>query len=256
MKVALAQLNIAWEDKETNFRRAELLIQTAAREGCDIVVLPEMFSTGCSNDIAKIAEDEGGTTDRFLAQRAKEFSIAVIAGFPLKAAGTDKAKNAAAVYDAHGSLLARFVKLHPFSLAGEDRFFIPGEAPVTFTVAGVPSSVFICYDLRFPEVFRSVAQDIQAVFVIANWPASRILHWETLLRARAIENQCFVIGVNRTGSDGKGILYPGASCVFDPFGNELCRGDDSEECFFTVIDPEEVGRIRNQLPFLKDIQHV
>ncbi len=254
MKVSLVQLNIAWEDKEKNLQRAELFVKKAAHTGCDLVVFPEMFSTGCSNNIEKIAESEGGTTDRFLAQMAKNFSINIIAGFPLTATGNSRARNSAAIYDAQGMLLARFIKLHPFSLAGEDRFYSPGEAPITFSIAGVPASIFICYDLRFPEIFRKVAKDIQAIFVIANWPAARIQHWETLLRARAIENQCFVIGVNRTGIDGRGVSYPGASCVFDPWGKEVLRAGDQEDGCIAECAFEEVIKIRDMFPFLKDIR--
>ena len=90
--------------------------------------------------------------------------------------------------------------------------------------------MFICYDLRFPEVFRRVAKDVQAIFIIANWPSERKEHWRTLLKARAIENQCFVIGVNRTGKDGNGISYPGSSAIFGPLGNEMCCGSDNIEC--------------------------
>lgn len=254
MKVSLVQLNIAWEDKETNLRRAALFIEKAARTGCDIAVFPEMFSTGCSNNIQKIAEPEGGATDKFLAEMAKNFSINIIAGFPLQAGTNSKARNSAAVYDTQGILIARFVKLHPFSLSGEDQFYSPGESTITFSVAGVPASIFICYDLRFPEVFRKVANDIQTVFVIANWPASRIPHWVALLQARAIENQCFVIGVNRTGCDGRGITYPGASCVFDPFGKEVFHAGEQEDGCIIEYYPEEVRKIRGLFPFLKDIR--
>ncbi len=116
------------------------------------------------------------------------------------------------------------------------------------------SSIFICYDLRFPEVFRNVAKEVHAIFVIANWPAIRKEHWETLLKARAIENQCFVIGVNRTGKDGNGIYYSGASHIFDPSGNDICSDSESDEFLIGKFNPEEVIKIRSKFPFLNDMR--
>lgn len=253
IKIALVQLNIAWEAKSINHDRAEKFIKRAAEQQCTIVVFPEMFNTGCSINIPLIAEDTGGTTDLFLAAMAKKYNVTLIAGFPVKTTDSKKGENVAAVYDNHGALIAFFSKLHPFSYTHEDHYFAPGKNTVTFTVAGITASIFICYDLRFPEVFRKVARKVQAIFVIANWPEARIQHWEALLKARAIENQCFVIGVNRTGFDNNGNYYPGASQIFDPFGKHICSGGEQEEFIVSEIDPDETKRIRTTFPFLKDM---
>ena len=253
MKIALIQLNIAWESKKTNYARAEHFFKRAARESCDMIVFPEMFNTGFSMNIPAIAEEEDGETTRYLSSLAKKYGLYVLAGFAVKAQRRKKAKNLAVAFDRGGALIARYAKMHPFSFAREDRYFSPGNTRVIFHIEGIPVSVFICYDLRFPEIFRDIARGVHMVFVLANWPSSRRDHWEALLRARAIENQCFVIGVNRTGRDGNGISYAGASHICDPLGRDICKGGSREQFIACEIDPEETVTIRSRFPFLQDM---
>lgn len=254
MKIALIQLNIAWESKETNYKRAESFAKKAAEEKCDVIVFPEMFNTGFSMNVPAIAEDENGQTNSVLSEIAKRYGLYLIAGFPVKEHDKEKGRNIAVVYDRRGIRIAAYTKIHPFSFSGEDKYYIAGNDTVIFDIDGIPSSIFICYDLRFPEVFRKVAKNVQAIFVIANWPSSRKDHWEILLKARAIENQCFVIGVNRTGTDGNGIHYSGASHIFDPSGNGILFGNDKEEFLSGEINPSEVAEVRSKFPFLKDMR--
>jgi len=254
MKIALIQMDIAWESKKANYARAENFFRRAARESCDIIVFPEMFSTGFSMNISAIAEDERGETSRVLSELAKKYGLNVIAGFAAKKPGRKKLRNLAVALDRKGSVIATYAKMHPFSFTKEDKYFSSGNTRVIFHIEGIPASVFICYDLRFPEIFRDIAGGVQAIFVLANWPGSRRDHWETLLKARAIENQCFVIGVNRTGKDGNGIRYPGASHVYDPMGNDICSGGPKEQFIACEIDPEEVTKVRCRFPFLDDMR--
>jgi predicted amidohydrolase len=254
MKIALIQMDIAWESKRANYARAEKFFRRAARESCDLIVFPEMFNTGFSTNISAITEDERGETSQVLSELAKKYGLNVIAGFAVKKPGRKKLRNLAVAIDRKGSVIATYAKMHPFSFAKEDKYFSAGNTRVIFHIEGVPASVFICYDLRFPEIFRDIASGVQAIFVLANWPGSRKDHWETLLKARAVENQCFVIGVNRTGKDGNGIRYPGASHVYDPMGNDICSGDSKEQFISCEIDPETVTKVRSQFPFLKDIR--
>ena len=254
MKMALIQMDIAWESKKANYAKAENYFRRAARESCDIIVFPEMFNTGFSMDISAIAEDERGETSQVLSVLAKKYGLNVIAGFAAKKPGRKKLRNLAVAIDRKGSAIATYAKMHPFSLAKEDKYFSAGNTRVIFHIEGMPASVFICYDLRFPEIFRDIARGVQAIFVLANWPGSRKDHWETLLKARAIENQCFVIGVNRTGKDGNGIRYPGASHVYDPMGNDICSGGPKVQFIACEIDPETVTKVRSQFPFLEDIR--
>lgn len=254
MKIALIQLNIEWESKEANYKKAKLFAKKASEEKCDVVVFPEMFNAGFSMNVSAIAESENGETNLVLSEIAKKYGIYLIAGFPVKKQDEEKGRNIAVVYDRRGIRIAAYTKIHPFSFAGENKYYIAGSDTVIFDIDGIPSSIFICYDLRFPEIFRKIAKNVHAIFVIANWPASRKEHWEILLKARAIENQCFVIGVNRTGIDGNGITYPGASHIFDPSGNDILCGNDKEEFLLGQINPSEAIEIRSRFPFLKDMR--
>jgi predicted amidohydrolase len=253
VRAALIQLNIAWEDKQANFKRAESLVSEAAKQGCDVAVLPEMFSTGFSMNVEGIAEAEDGPTATLLSDIAQKHSINVIGGFSVKGKGA-KGRNVAHAYGRDGSLLASYAKMHPFCLAGEDEHYEAGDSTAVIELDGTPASVFICYDLRFPEAMRAVARRVKVIFVIANWPSERASHWSTLLRARAIENQCFMTGLNRTGTDANGLSYTGASAVFGPDGEEVCTADESEELFICQLDPLETDKVRADFPFLDDMR--
>lgn len=250
MRIALIQPDIIWEDRKANLDKAAVLIERAG--GPDVAVLPEMFNTGFSMDAGKLAEGEAGETDAFLSGLSKKHGTNIIAGFQLRMSG--EPQNIARAYDRKGAAVATYAKMHPFSFAGEDRHFRPGAGPVLFSLDGVPSSVFICYDLRFPEVFRAVAPAALVVYVLANWPSDREDHWVSLLKARAIENQCFVVGVNRAGSDGNGLVYLGRSCVFGPSGVPVCTGGPGEETILCDLDPGEAVMHRARYPFLGDMR--
>jgi len=254
MKIALIQMDTVWESRRTNYATAEKFIRRASTEACDIIVFPEMFDTGYSMNISALDVDKKGETARVLSGLAKKYGLNIIAGFGAKTPGREKAKNLAVVFDRGGQVIAKYAKRRPFAFAAEDKYFSAGSSSVVFSVEGTPASVFICYDLRFPELFREVARDVRMIFVLANWPASRRDHWESLLKARAIENQCFVIGVNRTGKDGNGIRYQGASHVYGPMGEDTCAGGQREQFIVCDIDPEEVIKVRSRFPFLKDMR--
>jgi len=254
MKIALIQMDIAWESKKANYARAETFFKKAARESCDIIVFPEMFNTGFSMNISAVTEDEGGETSQVLSELAKKYGLNVIAGFAARKPGRKKLRNLAVAFDKKGSVIASYAKMHPFSLAKEDKYFSSGNTRVIFHIEEMTASVCIYYDLRFPEIFRDIAKSVQAIFVLANWPGSRKDHWETLLKARAIENQCFVIGVNRTGKDGNGIRYAGASHVYSPLGKDICAGGPGEQFIACEIDPETVTKVRSRFPFLEDMR--
>lgn len=250
MKIGLIELKIQWEAKELNYERASSLIGIAAREGCDLVVLPEMFNTGFSMNIDRIGEEINGPTDTFLSGIAKRYGLNLIAGFPVREKGEVRGRNIAAVYNRHGRRIAEYTKIKPFPSLSEHIYYEAGLKKIVFEIDGIPSSVFICFDLRFPELFREVARDVMMIFVLANWPSSREDHWRTLLKARAIENQCFVTGVNRKGFDGNNIHYSGGSGIFNPMGEAIELRSVSEELLIGTIDPKEVLDIRSRYPFL------
>jgi len=256
MIVAGVQMDIAWEDPPTNFRRVEARLEDLlASNGPgghptpDLVVLPEMFATGFSMEARKVAGFAEATRE-FLADLASDFSVHVLGGYaepaePLPA-------NACSIVSPTGEELLHYRKIHPFSLAKEDEHYQAGGTVSTAEVEGVRVTPFICYDLRFPEPFRPVAPGTDLYCVIANWPDMRRSAWSALLRARAIENQAFVLGVNRVGV-GSGKPHSGDSALVDPMGETLAEAEAYQEGVVVgSVDPREVVKVRRQLGFLED----
>lgn len=254
MKVAALQFDIAWEDKVANFDRVKTLLQAARLEPNTLVVLPEMFATGFSMDTAKIAEPYGAATEQFLAGVAQQFGIFLVAGAAMK--GRDEqVRNKALVFSPSGELIAFYAKMRPFTPGGERAHYSPGKSALTFQWQEIKVVPFICYDLRFPELFRGMAAtDRPELFVvIANWPDKRAQHWVTLLQARAIENQAYVAGVNRVGSDPF-YHYAGRSLIVDPSGNILADAGGEQTCIQAELDLAHLRKYRQGLPFLDDLK--
>ncbi|MBD3320780.1 MAG: hypothetical protein GF350_06775, partial [Chitinivibrionales bacterium] len=220
MKISLAQIDSVWESKKDNFVKAEDFISRASAASCEIIFFPEMFATGFSMNTSATGESITGETVQFVSSMARRYRIQICAGYIRKLFPGRDFRNCAIVVDAGGKLIAEYSKMHLFSLSDENRIHSAGDVPLVFRLGTFKASVFICYDLRFPEIFRKVASSVQAIFVIANWPSKRQDHWETLLKARAIENQCYVAGVNRVGTDGNMVAYAGGSVLYGPSGNE------------------------------------
>ncbi len=253
MKVACCQLDIAWEDKPANFAKVRQIVGDARLAPGTLLVLPEMFATGFSMNLAATQEDNPSSTESFMARLAVEHGIYVLGGLAL--AGADgRVRNQAAGFSPKGALLARYSKIQPFTLAGEAEQYAAGAEIVDFDWQGCKVAPFVCYDLRFPELFRAaVKRGVQLFAVIANWPMRRMDHWLTLLRARAIENQACVVGVNRCGSDPRS-RYPGRSVVVDPHGIiRLDLGQD-EGIADTTLDLASLEKWRAEFPALKDMR--
>ena len=248
MKVALLQTDIAWEDVEENHRRAERLLAEAAGGGARLAILPEMFSTGFSMDSQRIAQSPGGPSESFLREQAKSRNLWILASIP--EAGEPSPRNVALLVSPQGTV-TRYAKIHPFSFAGEHEHYGAGDRVVTAEVEGVRVTPFVCYDLRFPEGFRAAAADTDLFAVVANWPDERREHWRVLLRARAIENQAYVAGVNRVGDGGR-LHYAGDSAGVSPLGETLAEGDDRERVLFFESDPAAVRKLRERFPALND----
>lgn len=255
MKIATISLNISWQDVKSNLKKAERFILRAKKDGCDLVIFPEVFNTGFVADMDKYVESPQGLTYKTLQNLAIDNSINLIAGISEKTTN-NKAKNVAIVFDNKGKELAKYIKIHPFNYANEGEHFLSGDETVVFELAKIPCSVFICYDLRFPEIFRKVAKISKVIFVVANWPDTRERHWQHLLVSRAIENQCFIVGVNRTGKDGVGLKYNGSSMVIDPSGDVLMQTDNVTEYGVCELDLEMVNLTRKEFPFLEDMRFV
>ena len=254
MNVIALQHDIAWEDKPANFAKVRKLLTEIAPPKGSLVALPEMFATGFSMKADTIAEAYGGPTEQFLANTAREFGVGLVAGAAML--GRDgRAQNKALVFSPTGELLAFYAKMQPFTPGGEPEHYQAGQKPVAFHWEDCTVSPFICYDLRFPEIFRAAAAaDRPELFVlIANWPEKRIQHWVRLLQARAIENQAYVVGVNRLGSDPY-YTYPGRSLIIDPQGEILADAGGREGCIRAQLDLAALRKYREGLPFLDDMK--
>lgn len=234
MKIALVSLNQVWEDKKTNLDLCEKYIQKASDKNVDLIVFPEMTLTGFSNNIGLTAEDfENSETIQSFSLLAKQFNIGIIFGVVIQ--DENKALNKSIFIDSNGNVLGDYSKMHPFSFAGENKFFNAGNRLLTINFKGINFGLTICYDLRFPELYGALGKQTDVIINIANWPAKRFEHWDTLLKARAIENQIFVVGVNRTGVDGNGLEYIESSKIFNANGERL-EFDDYEDMKIYKID--------------------
>lgn len=254
MTVIGLQFDIAWENKTANFATVRRLLAQAAPRKDSLVVLPEMFATGFSMNVAQVAEAYGGETEQFLGSLAKEFGIYVVAGASMR--GRDgRARNKALVFSPDGKLLAFYAKMRPFTPGGEKEHYVAGEHPVTFKWDETTVSPFVCYDLRFPELFReaAAAHRPELFVVIASWPDKRIHHWVALLQARAIENQAYVIGVNRIGTDPF-YTYSGRSLIVDPQGTIVADAGSAEFVVSAELDLPNLRKYREGLPFLADMK--
>jgi omega-amidase len=254
VNVIALQVDIAWENKPANFAKVRRLLAEAAPEKDSLVVLPEMFATGFSMNAEAIAEPYGGPTEQFLAGAAREFGVCLVAGAAMR--GRDgRARNQALVFSPAGERLACYAKMQLFTPGGELEHYAAGERPTTFRWGDCTISPFICYDLRFPEIFRAaVAAHWPELFtVIANFPAKRVQHWVLLLQARAIENQAYVVGANRVGSDPS-YTYTGRSLIIDPQGEILADAGEREGGIRAQLDLAVLRKYRAGLPFLADMK--
>ncbi|MGC9453260.1 MAG: nitrilase-related carbon-nitrogen hydrolase [Phycisphaerae bacterium] len=253
MRVIGVQLDIAWHDKAANCAAAAELIAGARPPTGSLIVLPEMFATGFSMDVPVICEDASGPAHAFLAETAREYRSFVLGGVAARAEA-GRGANEAVVFDPDGAELARYRKMHPFSYARETEHFDAGERVVTFGCGDFTAAAFICYDLRFPEAFRAaVGKGVDLLAVIANWPAAREQHWLALLTARAVENQAYVVGVNRVGSDPNN-EYNGRSVVISPTGEVVADAGCEQAVLQADLDPANVREFRESFPALKDIR--
>ncbi|MCA0147018.1 nitrilase-related carbon-nitrogen hydrolase [Blastococcus sp. LR1] len=250
MKVAAVQHDIVWEDREANYARLAPQVARAAAAGAELVLLTETFSTGFSMTPG-IGEPEDGPSAAFLAAQAAESGVWVGGSCPEIADGEPLPYNSFVLAGPDGTT-HRYRKLHPFSHGGEHERFRAGEGPLTVTVGGVRITPFICYDLRFADVFWRAAPDTDLYVVVANWPAARRLHWQTLLQARAIENQAYVVGCNRVGTAGDGTEHAGDSRIVSPMGELLATAAGVETIVLADVDPAEVAATRDRFRFLAD----
>ena len=250
MRIAAVQHDIVWEDRDANFERLAPQIQQAVGAGAELVLLTETFSTGFSMTPG-IGEPEGGPSSQFLADRAAEHGVWVAGTCPEIEDGEQLPFNSFVLAGPDGST-HRYRKLHPFTHAGEHERFRAGEKPLTVQVGGLRITPFICYDLRFADVFWRAAPETDVFLVPANWPSPRRHHWQTLLQARAIENQAYVVGCNRVGTAGDGTEHVGDTRIVSPMGELLATAAGVETIVLADVDAAEVAATRDRFRFLPD----
>lgn len=247
MRAALYQMEIAWEDKEKNYKKLEGVSEEVKKHGADLLLLPEMSFTGFSMNTKLTKEYNDESKDR-VKMICKSHQISIGFGW-VKAAG-EKAENHYTIINEKGDEISDYVKIHPFSMAGEEKYFVKGNKLSTCKLQGREIATFICYDLRFPAVFQALGDETEIVVVAANWPKKRREHWKCLLQARAIENQVYILDVNCVGNMG-GLEYSGDSCVINPNGEIIEIIEDKEGVIYADIE-QDVKKIRDSFPLRLD----
>lgn len=252
MRVALVQTDISWNSPRKNVENFNVFLEQAQFAGAELVVFPEMFNTGFSfptGDLAREAQELGCT---FLEEKSHQTGMCLVASMPKVIEGDERPFNTTYVYGAEG-LRGEYSKIHLISALGEDKVYQGGKTPLTIQIGEFRVSFFICYDLRFPHIFSAIAEQTDLYVVVANWPASRQTHWETLLAARAIENQAYVAGVNRVGQGG-GLDFRGGTTIISPKGELVASVNDEQKIIVADLDINEVKSWRKQFECLKDRQ--
>jgi len=251
MKVGLTQMDIVWEDKQKNMDKVRKFMEEAAKQEVDLLVFPEMTLTGFTMNTSLAGEEMlFSPTLRFFKDCSKEFHMAIAFGY-VEDFGQEYYNKLMVVSE--GKVILDYDKIHPFNYSEEGKHYIGGHEVKVVTFKDMVLSGFVCYDLRFPEIFQAVSNEAQLILVIANWPKERVSQWEALLRVRAIENQCYVVGVNRIGK-GNGIEYVESSMAFDPLGERLTKAHSKAELQVVELHAGMVKEIRRKFPFKADRQ--
>jgi predicted amidohydrolase len=245
MNITTIQSNIIWEDKDSNIKNYQSKIDNIES---DLIILPEMFTTGFTMNPKSHAESMDGKTIQWMKKNASKKDLAICGSLIIEEEG--KYYNRFIWVNPDGSI-HHYDKRHLFSFAGEDDHYTSGDSKIVIEYKGWKICPLICYDLRFPVWSRNV-EDYEVLIYVANWPSKRKMAWRSLLVARAIENQCYVIGVNRVGEDGNNLSYNGDTSLINALGETLYINSQTEDVFTTTLSKLELSKVRNLLPFLKD----
>jgi predicted amidohydrolase len=248
LKVTLIQSELAWEDIDSNLAEFNYRID-AIEEDTHLIVLPEMFSTGFTMNAAALAQDMNGSAVKWIKAKSAEKNIDIVGSFIADDSG--KFFNRLVWAKPNGEIFV-YDKKHLFRMAGEEKIYSAGSKNIIVELNGWKIRPFICYDLRFPAWTRNIANQFDAAVFIANWPERRSVHWKALLQARAIENQCYIIGVNRVGIDGNGLSYSGDSSIIDPWGTIIFQ-KSTQACIYTGdLSYDILQQSRESFPVWKD----
>ncbi len=248
IKITVFQAYLFWENVEKNLQNLGLRL-SALKEKTDLILLPEMFNTGFTMNVTRCAEQMDGVTMRWLYETAKKFECMVAGSLIIEEEG--KYYNRFVWMSADGSYV-HYDKRHLFGMADEDATFTPGNSRIMLQLKGWKICPMVCYDLRFPVWSRNQEDGYDLLVYIASWPDKRSGHWRALIPARAIENQAFVIGVNRVGHDGNEVYYSGGSMCISPVGDVVYYKPEDEDLYTFTLHPKDLEKAREQFPFLKD----
>ena len=265
LNITIVQTHLHWEDRSANLQMFEEKINSVTQK-MEVVVLPEMFSTGFSMKAKELAEPMDGDTVQWMKRMAAAKKI-ILTGSVIIEDGSNYYNRL--IWMLPNGEYGFYDKRHRFAYAGEDEYYAAGNKRLIASVKGWKINLQICYDLRFPVWSRQsvyshspesdgkgpAQPEYDALIYVANWPERRVHAWKTLLQARAIENQSYVVGVNRTGSDGNGIYYSGESMIVDAMGEVLYTKVHEEDIYTITLQKEKLEEVRNKLPFLRDSDH-
>ena len=251
LKITLIQSDPAWENINDNLALFDDKINNIS-EKTDLIILPEMFTTGFSMNAANLAQDINGSSIKWLQKTSSQINADIVGSIIFKS--NDMYFNRLLWAKPDGRLFT-YDKKHLFRFAGEEKVYSAGNENITVELNGWKIRPFICYDLRFPAWTRNIKNKYDIAVFIANWPEKRSLHWKSLLQARAIENQCYVIGVNRVGVDGNGLFYSGDSSAIDPLGKIIFQRHDEECTYTTVLSFNTLEDYRKTFPAWMDADH-
>lgn len=253
MKVSIIQMNVRLAEPEYNFSHAEELIRRAAVDKPDVICLPETWNTGFfpRKNLEGLSDRDGGAVKRRIGSLAKELGINIAAG-SIANVRQGGIYNTAYIFDREGDCVAEYDKTHLFTPLGEQEYFKCGGHTAHFRLDGVACAMVICYDIRFPELIRTLTlRGVDVLFVAAQWPLLRKGHWQVLNRVRAIENQCFVIAANGCGTAGD-TIFAGCSAAIDPWGETITGAGESEEILSAKLDLGMIRGIRESINIYRD----
>ncbi|MDZ5470533.1 carbon-nitrogen family hydrolase [Bacillus sp. 31A1R] len=252
IKVSCIQMDIAFGLQEENYKKASSLIEKAMLEQPNIIVLPELWTTGYDlTRLDEIADEQAEKSISFLKNIAQKHQVHLVGGSVANKT-SDGTLNTLLIVSKHGELVHQYSKLHLFKLMDEHLYLSAGQEKGLFSLDGQIYGGVICYDIRFPEWIRAhTTEGAEALFVVAEWPLARLNHWRSLLIARAIENQCYVIACNRAGSDPNN-QFAGHSMIIDPWGEIIAEAGEGEEILTGSIDLNKVKEVRKMIPIFDD----
>lgn len=249
LKITVFQAYLFWENADKNLQNISLKLSSGVREKTDLIVLPEMFNTGFTMRAEEMAEEMDGKTMQWLSKTAASYECVITGSLIIKENGNFynrmiwmKPDGEFQYYDKH----------HLFSMADENKHFEAGNEQRIVELKGWKIRLAICYDLRFPVWLRNKNAEYDILLLVASWPDKRSSHWRTLIHARAVENQTYVVAVNRVGHDGNQIYHSGHSMCIDPYGNTVYYKPEDEDLYTFSINYPELEKIRRQFPFLQD----